>query len=177
MTSLTLLLLLLSCAGHSYSHDPTSFYASLRDLCAMIIPPRHHLLLLLPLLSLQDTPTCFNPEGFMLSHVSKARNMYTIWSPPLLLLLPCLQGTPTHMAPEVFMLGHVSKASDVYAFGILLYETITGRRAFAGTPTPLLAHEVAVGGLRPEWPEGVSGKLEPLCRLAELCWREEPGDR
>jgi serine/threonine protein kinase len=30
------------------------------------------------------------------------------------------------------MAGHASKASDVYAFGILLFEVITGQRAYPG---------------------------------------------
>jgi len=43
-----------------------------------------------------------------------------------------VQGTPTHISPELFMAGHASKASDVYAFGILLFEVITGQRAYPG---------------------------------------------
>jgi serine/threonine protein kinase len=50
----------------------------------------------------------------------------------LLLLLLLLQGTLTHMAPELLLQGRASKASDVYAFGILLWELATGRRAFSG---------------------------------------------
>jgi serine/threonine protein kinase len=36
------------------------------------------------------------------------------------------------MAPELLLHGHASKASDVYAFGILLWEMVTGLRAFQG---------------------------------------------
>lgn len=81
------------------------------------------------------------------------------------------------MSPEVVLHGHISKASDVCAYGVLLFELITGQRAFAGTPTPLLAHAVAVGGLRPVWPAGVARELRPLCRLAEACWAQEPAGR
>jgi serine/threonine protein kinase len=38
------------------------------------------------------------------------------------------------MAPELLHHGRVSKASDVYAFGIMLWELITGLRAFADVP-------------------------------------------
>jgi hypothetical protein len=75
------------------------------------------------------------------------------------------------------MAGHVSKASDVYAFGVLLFEIVTGRRAYAGVPIPLLPHEVAVRGLRPEWPEGLPPECEPIRKLAAACWAQEPQSR
>lgn len=34
------------------------------------------------------------------------------------------------------------RCRSVYAFGILLYEILTGRRAHAGVPVPLLPHKV-----------------------------------
>eukprot|EP00775_Hariotina_reticulata_P008079 gene8079-8273_t len=87
------------------------------------------------------------------------------------------RGTPTHMSPELFMAGRVSKASDVYAYGILLYEVVTGQRAYAGVPIPLLPHEVARQRLRPQWPPGLPPGCKDLCRLAEACWAQEPQDR
>jgi serine/threonine protein kinase len=95
----------------------------------------------------------------------------------LVLSLPKLQGTPTHMSPELFMEGHVSKASDVYAYGILLFEIITGRRAYSGVPIPLLPHEVAMQGLRPEWPSNLPEDSLQLRDLAEFCWKHQPQDR
>ena len=53
-------------------------------------------------------------------------------------------------------------------------QVVTGMRAYAGVPTPLLPHRVAVEGLRPSWPEGVPGDL---VRLAEACWVEKPQHR
>jgi serine/threonine protein kinase len=88
-----------------------------------------------------------------------------------------MQGTPTHMSPELFMSGHVSKAGDVYAYGILLYEVMTGQRAYAGVPIPLLPHEVARQGLRPSWPANLPPGCRDLQRLAEACWAQQPRDR
>ncbi|WIA15144.1 hypothetical protein OEZ85_001831 [Tetradesmus obliquus] len=87
------------------------------------------------------------------------------------------RGTPTHMSPELFMSGHVSKAGDVYAYGILLYEVMTGQRAYAGVPIPLLPHEVARQGLRPAWPANLPPGCRDLQRLAEACWAQQPQDR
>jgi len=75
------------------------------------------------------------------------------------------------------MAGHVSKASDVYAYGILLYEIITGCRAYAGVPIPLLPHEVAMQGLRPEWPKNIPLESEGLRQLAQACWAHKAHDR
>jgi serine/threonine protein kinase len=50
----------------------------------------------------------------------------------LLLLLLLLQGTMSHMAPEALLHGRISKAGDVYAYGITLWELLTGGQAYQG---------------------------------------------
>lgn len=47
----------------------------------------------------------------------------------------------------------------------------------AGVPLPLLPHEVAVKGLRPEWPQDLPAFFRPLQQLAEACWVHTPEDR
>jgi serine/threonine protein kinase len=47
------------------------------------------------------------------------------------------------MSPELLLHGQAGKPSDVYAFSILLWELVTGRRAFQGVPMALLGHNVA----------------------------------
>jgi len=41
-----------------------------------------------------------------------------------------IAGTPPYMAPEQLLDGAVSKACDIYAFGLILFEMLTGRRPF-----------------------------------------------
>ena len=80
------------------------------------------------------------------------------------------------MAPELLLQGRASKASDVYAFGILLWEMLSGLRAFKGSSIALIAHQVAKMGLRPQWPAGAR-ICPPLRALGELCWAQNAADR
>jgi hypothetical protein len=58
-----------------------------------------------------------------------------------------LAGTPAYMAPELYRLEQPTRASDWYSVGVMLFETLTGRRPFPDSGTELAkfleAHERA----------------------------------
>ena len=61
-------------------------------------------------------------------------------------------GTATYMSPEQARGQPVDKRTDIWAFGCVLYEMLTGRRAFAGDSlTDTLAHVIE---REPDWRAG-----------------------
>ena len=61
-------------------------------------------------------------------------------------------GTATYMSPEQARGQPVDKRTDIWAFGCVLYEMLTGRRAFAGDSlTDTLAHVIE---REPDWSRG-----------------------
>src|SRR6185295_17981243 len=86
-----------------------------------------------------------------------------------------LVGTAPYMSPEQVRGLSVDARSDMWAFGCLLYEMLTGQRAFGGSSAPdvlaaVLRDEVDVSALPPDTPAGVR-------RLLRLCLQKDPRDR
>jgi len=75
-------------------------------------------------------------------------------------------GTPGYMSPEQARGKAVDERTDIWAFGCLLYEILTGKRAFAGnTPQETIA---AVLEQEPDWralPAKTPAKIRELLRL------------
>ena len=84
-------------------------------------------------------------------------------------------GTPPYMSPEQAWGGDVDKRTDVWAFGCLLYELLTGARAFRGE---VLADTIyAILEREPDWqalPAETPAKVRDLLRQ---CLQKDPERR
>jgi formylglycine-generating enzyme required for sulfatase activity/dienelactone hydrolase len=75
-------------------------------------------------------------------------------------------GTVAYMAPEQVMGGDVDARADVWAFGVTLYEMLTGRLPFEGDSAPAILLAVAsraptpIGEVRPDVPDALAGIVE-----------------
>jgi serine/threonine-protein kinase len=84
-------------------------------------------------------------------------------------------GTAAYMSPEQARGKPVDRRADIWAFGVVLYEMLSGRRAFAGEePSDLLAailrQEIDWSPLPVDIPQG-------LRRLLERCLNRDPKQR
>lgn len=82
-------------------------------------------------------------------------------------------GTPNWMAPELFGQTHYDNRIDIYAFGIMLWEMLTGEVPFAGKQ-PFVIMQLVSSGARPKIPPNTP---PPLAQLISTCWRQDPNER
>jgi len=83
-----------------------------------------------------------------------------------------IAGTPGYMAPEQFEGAMADARSDIFAFGCVLYELASGRRAFPGESKAAVLASTAMAQPKPL--EGVPEKLEELILR---CLRKDPERR
>lgn len=80
-------------------------------------------------------------------------------------------GTAAYMAPEQARSQEVDKRADIWAFGVVLYEMLTGGRLFEGATTPEIL--AAVLTKEPEW-ERLPAQAR---RLLRSCLEKDPQRR
>ena len=91
----------------------------------------------------------------------------TITSPAMLTGAGIVLGTAAYMAPEQAKGQEADRRSDIWAFGCVLYEMLTGRRAFDGEDmTDVLG---AVVRLEPRWEALPSDVPSPVRTLLRQC--------
>jgi serine/threonine protein kinase len=84
-----------------------------------------------------------------------------------------VMGTPQYMAPEQIEGKEADVRSDIFALGSVLYEMLTGRRAFAGDTSVALAASILKGD-----PPAIPSHLPPaLARTLSVCWAKDPDER
>jgi len=85
-------------------------------------------------------------------------------------------GTPQYMAPEQIEGGEVDARTDIFAFGCVLYELLTGRRAFPGKTTSSVM--AAILASKPQPLEELVPLTPPaLERVVARCLAKDPEDR
>jgi hypothetical protein len=84
-------------------------------------------------------------------------------------------GTAAYMAPEQARGRRVDKRSDIWAFGCVLYEMLTGTRAFDGEDAAVVLASVIKG--EPDWPGVPSGVPAPIVTMLRSCLEKDPHKR
>ena len=86
-----------------------------------------------------------------------------------------IMGTAAYMAPEQAKGKVADKRADVWAFGVVLYEMLTGRRTFEGGDVSEVMAKVIT--LEPEW-DALPTELPPaLVTYLRRCLQKDPRER
>jgi len=85
-----------------------------------------------------------------------------------------ISGTPGYMSPEQLRGAPSHPAMDAWAFGCILYECLTGRRAIVGESSTERMHNTASPSISPDQLEDVPA---PLAELVVRCLEVDPSSR
>jgi len=81
-------------------------------------------------------------------------------------------GTPAYISPEQLRGGIIDRRADIWALGCVLYELLTGRRAFSGANIPEVIASILKGD--PDWttlPEDTSPRVR---QFLKRCLEKDP---
>jgi eukaryotic-like serine/threonine-protein kinase len=85
-------------------------------------------------------------------------------------------GTPHYMAPEQVLGKPASPQVDIYAFGVLLFELLTGAKPLGGGTVERIFHEILHAPLNLE-PLKTDNVPAAACALIERCTAKDPAER
>jgi Tol biopolymer transport system component len=103
-----------------------------------------------------------------------AMNSPTITSPAMLSSVGVILGTAAYMSPEQAKGRPADKRSDVWAFGCIVFEMLTGRRAFAGEDVSDTLASVLRG--EPDW-RALPTDATHLTSVLQRCLGKDPKQR
>ncbi|KAG8887436.1 hypothetical protein FRB99_004263, partial [Tulasnella sp. 403] len=85
-------------------------------------------------------------------------------------------GSTPWQSPEILKNEPKSYASDIYAFGMTIYEVLTGNLPFHDHQPTAIVNAVVYENKRPNKPQ-LRGSHQYLWDIAERCWKVDPDDR
>lgn len=85
-------------------------------------------------------------------------------------------GTPYYMAPEQVTGQNVTEQVDVYAFGVMLFELVTGAKPISGDTVERIFYSILNEPLNLD-PLHQAGAPQPLCDLVASLTAKKPADR
>ena len=101
----------------------------------------------------------------------RASSMSPTITTPAMTQAGMILGTAAYMSPEQAKGRPVDKRSDVWAFGCVLYEMLTGARAFEGDDVSDTLAAVLRG--EPNWTALPAGTPPPIRRLLRRCLEKD----
>jgi tRNA A-37 threonylcarbamoyl transferase component Bud32 len=111
------------------------------------------------------------PVGIVSSSLSQSPTITT----PAMTNAGVILGTTAYMSPIQARGQVVDRRTDIWAFGCVLYEMLTGRRAFAGETASEIVSEVLK--VEPAWDGLPSNTPSAVRRLLHRCLRKDRKDR
>ena len=86
-----------------------------------------------------------------------------------------LLGTPGFMSPEQARGKETDRRADIWAFGCVLYEMLSGKRAFPGDSVPDIL--LAILDRQPDWSALPAATPERIQQLLRRCLEKDPNNR
>jgi Tol biopolymer transport system component len=111
------------------------------------------------------------PAGTSTLNVSQSPTITT----PAVTVAGIVLGTAAYMAPEQARGKSVDKRADIWAFGAVMYEMITGRKAFDADDTSMTLASVMLK--EPDWTALPPGTPSGLRSLLARCLKKDPKAR